>query len=45
MSLLTDKNNFTATLDHEGGEIGHLQNPDKKHTAIYTDPRSPKSSL
>ncbi|MTD67779.1 DUF6443 domain-containing protein [Flavobacterium sp. LC2016-13] len=36
-SLLTDKNNFTATLDHEGGKIGHLQNPDKKHTAIYTD--------
>lgn len=35
--LLTDKNNFTATLDHEGGKIGHLQNPDKKHTAIYTD--------
>jgi uncharacterized protein RhaS with RHS repeats len=35
--LLNDKNNFIATLDHEGGEIGHLQNPDKKHTAIYTD--------
>ena len=35
--LLNDKNNFIATLDHEGGKIGHLQNPDKKHTAIYKD--------
>jgi RHS repeat-associated protein len=35
--LLNDVNSFTATLDHEGGPIGHLVNPDKKHTAIYKD--------
>jgi hypothetical protein len=35
--LLNDKNSFTATLDHEGGPIGHLVNPEKKHTEIYKD--------
>jgi RHS repeat-associated protein len=35
--LLNDANNFTSTLDHEGGKIGHLVNPEKTHTAIYKD--------
>ncbi|WP_165929308.1 DUF6443 domain-containing protein [Flavobacterium hiemivividum] len=35
--LLNDANSFTATLDHEGGSIGHLVNPEKKHTDIYKD--------
>ncbi|WP_016988551.1 RHS repeat-associated core domain-containing protein [Flavobacterium sp. ACAM 123] len=35
--LLNDVNSFTATLDHEGGPIGHLVNPEKKHTTIYKD--------
>ncbi len=35
--LLNDSGNLTATLDHEGGAIGHLQNPDKKHSQIYSD--------
>jgi hypothetical protein len=35
--LLNDANNFTSTLDHEGGKMGHLINPDKKHSDIYKD--------
>lgn len=35
--LINDKNNFTATLDHEGGPIGHMVNPQKVHSDIYKD--------
>ncbi|MEY2702837.1 MAG: hypothetical protein RLY43_1475 [Bacteroidota bacterium] len=35
--ILNDANNFTSTLDHEGGKIGHLINPNKKHSEIYKD--------
>ena len=36
-SSLDDKNNFMSVMDHEGGPIGHLVNPDKKHSDIYSD--------
>ena len=35
--LINDRNNFIATLDHEGGPIGHMVNPDKAHSQIYKD--------
>ncbi len=35
--MLNNVNNFTSTLDHEGGPIGHMVNPNKPHTQIYTD--------
>ena len=35
--LLNDANAFKSTLDHEGGPIGHLVNPEKQHTSIYKD--------
>lgn len=34
---LDNKYNFMSVIDHEGGPIGHLVNPDKKHSDIYTD--------
>jgi len=36
-SKLDNKYNFMSVIDHEGGPIGHLVNPDKKHSDIYTD--------
>ncbi|GEM56730.1 hypothetical protein B0A58_14350 [Flavobacterium branchiophilum NBRC 15030 = ATCC 35035] len=35
--ILNDKYNFISNLDHEGGKIGHLQNPLKKHSEVYKD--------
>ena len=37
VSLINDYNNFKSVLDHEGGPIGHLVNPNKKHSEIYKD--------
>ncbi|WP_417940946.1 DUF6443 domain-containing protein [Flavobacterium sp. RS13.1] len=34
---LDDKYNFMSVMDHEGGPIGHLVNPNKKHSDIYKD--------
>jgi hypothetical protein len=36
-NLLNDKYNFISCLDHEGGSIGHLKNPEKLHSDIYKD--------
>jgi RHS repeat-associated protein len=36
-SKLDNKYNFMSVIDHEGGPIGHLVNPDKKHSDIYKD--------
>lgn len=35
--LINNVNNFISVLDHEGGPIGHLVNPNKKHSDIYKD--------
>ena len=35
--LLSDKYNFISVLGHEGGNKGHLKNPDANHSQIYTD--------
>jgi hypothetical protein len=35
--IVNDANAMKSILDHEGGDIGHLENPDKKHSDIYSD--------
>ena len=35
--IINDANNFKSCLDHEGGSLGHLKNPEKKHSDIYKD--------
>ncbi|MDR6969253.1 RHS repeat-associated protein [Flavobacterium arsenatis] len=36
-SILNDKFNLISALDHEGGPIGHLLNPQKRHSDIYKE--------